>query len=65
MPTREQVKALMSNSKAQDRLIDSLDELLKTIEKPASPVCPPGIPPQFCSQILQREKRGIPKNDEY
>ena len=59
MPTREQVKALMSNSKAQDRFIDVLDEFLKMIEKP---VCPPGIPPQFCSQFIQG---GIPKNDEY
>ena len=62
MPTREQVKALMSNSKAQDRFIDVLDEFLKMIEKPASLVCPPGIPPQFCSQFIQG---GIPKNDEY
>ena len=66
MPTKEQVKALMSNSKAQDRLINALDELLKTIEKPASPVCPPGIPPQLCSEFqMPVNFPAIPENVEY
>ena len=59
MPTREQVKALMSNSKAQEYVIDMLYELLKMTEKPA---CPPGFPPQFCSQFVQG---GIPKVNEH
>ena len=54
MPTRQQIKMLMSNSKAQEYFIDMLYELLKMTEKPA---CPPGIPPQFCSQFIQG---GIP-----
>ena len=62
MPTREQIKKLLSNPKAQDRFIDVLDELLEMTKKPATQHCPPGLPPIFCKQSI---KGGIPKVDEY
>ena len=52
MPTRDQVKALISDPKVQDRIIDMLDELLKMTEKPG---CPPWVPVQYCDKFLKGE----------
>ena len=48
MPTRDQVKALMSDSKVQDRIIDMLDELVTMTEIPA---CPPFVPKEICEKL--------------
>ena len=50
MPTRDQVKALISDPRVQDRIIDMLDELLKMTEKPG---CPPWVPVQYCDEFLK------------
>ena len=52
MPTRDQVKALISDPRVQDRIIDMLDELLKMTEKPG---CPPWVPVQYCDKFLKGE----------
>merc|ERR1719367_1431734 len=50
MPTRDQVKALISNPKVQDRIIDMLNELLKMTEKPKNPCEKFGIPIEMCDR---------------
>ena len=56
MPTRTQVKELMSNPKAQSTIIDMLNKLLKMIEGKTESECPGWVTqnyPRLCEACLE------------